>query len=304
MKRCKTMDCTKVNIKKGSKGKAVKELQEYLKYLRYYTNEVDGQCGTNTVEAIKKMQKAYDVKADGVFGSVTCKACGINGQDISKSIQTVELSIFEDMIKRFDEFVKENKREPKLIYLDATTKYRYVSTATYKDMKKRFDEFVKNNTRKPNFIYITLPQTPKQDGKYLAKAKKVLGNFFDAKELYEKIRGKGYGAYNNDVYDFDTALNRLSKGLGINCSDSCQLLYFIFKDMGYDCRFVHIRCKSGGGHIVLDIKYPKGVSSYTRIDPAAALSKSTKAKWGKLWCANGSIIGYNPGWLMTDDGKT
>ena len=298
------MDCSKVNIKKGSTGKAVQELQTYLQYLRFYTREVDGQCGDYTVEAIKKMQKAYDVKVDGIFGKTTCNACGINGQDISKSIQTVELSMFEDMIKRFETFKKDNKREPKLVYLDINNKYRYVTLECYKDMKKRYDEFVKNNTRKPNFVYVTVPKAPSSEGKYLTKARKVFGNFSDAKELYNKFIGRGYGAYNNDIYDFDTALNRVNKKLGINCSDACQLLYFIYKDMGYDCRFVHIRCKSGAGHIVLDVKYPKGVSSYTRIDPAAALSTSSKAKWGTIWCSNGSIIGYNPGWLMTDDGKT
>ena len=62
------MDCSKVNIKKGSTGKAVQELQTYLQYLRFYTQEVDGKCGDYTVEAIKKMQKAYDVKVDGIFG--------------------------------------------------------------------------------------------------------------------------------------------------------------------------------------------------------------------------------------------
>lgn len=299
------MDCSKVNIKKGSKSKDVTELQKYLQYLRFYTGLIDGKCGDLTVNGIKKLQSAYGVTVDGVFGKKTCNACGINGQDISKSIQVVELSVFEDMIKRFEAFKKENEREPKLVYLDVNTKYRYVDLKTFKDMKARYDSFVKNNTRKPNFVYITLPSDTKAEGKYLSKAKQVLGiDITNAQSFYNYLIGRGYGAYNNDIYDFDTALKRLKNKKGINCSDACQVCYFIYRDLGYDCRFVHIKCKSGQGHIVLDVKYPKGVSSYTRIDPAAALSTSSKAKWGTIWCKNGSIIGYNPGWLMTDDGKT
>ncbi len=298
------MDCNKVNIKKGSKGNDVKELQQYLKFLKYYTREIDGSCGDYTVSAIKNMQKAYDVTVDGWFGKKTCVACGINGQDISKSIQTVDLAMFEDMIARFDKYVKDNKKEPKIMYLDFKTKYRYVTLEKFKEMKTRFDNYTKNNVRKPNFVYVNVPTAPSATGKYYQKAVAALGSFFDAKELYNKFIGRGYGAYNNDIYDFDTALKRVANRLGINCSDACQLLYFILKDMGYECRFVHIMCKSGAGHIVLDVKYPKGVSSYTRIDPAAALSTSSRAKWGTIWCANGRVIGYNPGWLMTDDGKT
>lgn len=297
------MDCNKVDIKKSSKGNDVKELQKYLAYLGFYKREIDGQCGDYTVSAIKSMQKLYSVKQDGWFGKTTCKACGINGQDISNSIQTLELKVFEDMVKRFDAYVSKNKKEPNICYIDFETKYRYVTLAKYKDMKARFDKWNKEHTSKPNFVYINLPTSG--GGKYYQRAVQVLGTFSTPQDFYNKyIKGSGYIGYNNDIYTFETALQRLKKHLGLNCSDLSQLCYFIFTDMGYNCRFVHIRCKSGTGHIVLDIKYPKGVSTYTRIDPAAGASTGSKYNWGNIWCANGSIIGYNPGWLMKDDGIT
>jgi len=299
------VDCNKVNIKKGSKGKDVKELQQYLAYLKYYTREVDGVCGDYTVNAIKQMQKAYSVTADGWFGKKTCQKCGINGQDISNSMQTLELKLWEDIVKRFEAYVAKNKKEPNICYIDFNTKYRYITLKKYKDIKARYDKWVKDhNGNKPNFVYITLPRSTEAGGKYYQKAVAKLGSFSTAKEFYNKLIGRGYIGYNNDIYTFDTALNRVANRQGINCSDACQICYFVFTDMGYECRFVHVRCKSGIGHILLDVKYPKGVSTYTRIDPAAALSTGSRYSWGNIWCSGGSLIGYNPGWLMTDDGIT
>lgn len=300
------MDCSKVSLKKGATGNEVKEVQKYLTYLGLYKREIDGKYGDYTEAAVKTLQKNYSVKVDGLFGTKTCKACGINGQDISNSMQTLELKIFEDIVKRYDEYVKKNKKEPNICYIDFTNKYRYVTNAKYKDMKARFDKWNKEHASKPTFVYINLPvSSTKFKGKYYQQAVSTLGNFSTPMDFYNKyIKGSGYIGYNNDIYDFITALKRLANKKGLNCSDLAQICYFIFTDMGYDCRFVHIRCKSGIGHIVLDIKYPLGVSKYTRIDPAAGASTGSKYAWGNIWCNNGSIIGYNPGWLMTDDGKT
>lgn len=300
------MDCNNVNLKKGSKGEQVKELQKYLYFLKYYNRQIDGDYGNYTVEAVKRMQRAYGNDPDGVFGKKTCSKCGINGQDISGTINAIDLTTFEDMKKRFENYNKSHKAEANIVYLDFNTKYRYVNKERMHDMIKRYDTYVAKNNRKPNFVYVNVPSTDSRlDGSKVSKVKAKLGNFTNAVELYNKLIGKGYRYYANDIYDWETELNRLASGKGLNCSDSCQFLYEVYKEMGYDVRYVHVKCRGGDGHIQLDIKYPKGATSYTRLDPAAALSTGTKARWGKLWCANPAyIIGYNPGWLMTDDGKT
>lgn len=69
-----TFDCKNINLKKGSTGNLVKELQGILKNKKYYTATIDGDFGTKTVNAVKKLQKELKVKQDGIFGSVTCKA--------------------------------------------------------------------------------------------------------------------------------------------------------------------------------------------------------------------------------------
>lgn len=302
------MDCTKVNLKKGSTGASVKELQRYLTYIKCYDGRIDGDYGDYTVKAVKKMQEMYGNSQDGVFGSKTCKKCGINGQDISKSIQAIPVDQFENIISRFEEYTKENKKEPNICYIDISTKYRYITKAKYLEMKKRYTEYIKKNNRKPACCYVNLPSatntTEIQGNNFVQKFKDAVGDFSTFKEAYNKIKGRGYIGYNNDIYSQDVALKRLKNRQGLNCSDSCQLMYALGEAMGLTVRYKHIMCRSGTGHIQLDVKYPKGVTSYTTIDPAAALSVGSQYSFGRVWCANGRLLSYNDGWLMSDDGRT
>ncbi len=58
---------TKV-VRKGSKGASVKAVQNFLNWCINAGLVVDGIAGTNTVKAIKKYQKKYGLKKDGIFG--------------------------------------------------------------------------------------------------------------------------------------------------------------------------------------------------------------------------------------------
>lgn len=68
-----TLNCTKINLKKGSKGNEVKELQTILKDMGYYTRQVDGEFGSYTETAVKKLQKQQGNDPDGWFGPKTCQ---------------------------------------------------------------------------------------------------------------------------------------------------------------------------------------------------------------------------------------
>lgn len=68
-----TLNCSNINLKKGSTGSNVKELQTLLKEKGYYTKAVDGDYGNYTVEAVKAFQKKNGLTVDGWVGSVTCK---------------------------------------------------------------------------------------------------------------------------------------------------------------------------------------------------------------------------------------
>lgn len=60
-------------VKKGSKGSNVKKVQKFLNWCIKAGLKVDGSCGKNTVAAIKKYQKQYKLKVDGIFGSQSLK---------------------------------------------------------------------------------------------------------------------------------------------------------------------------------------------------------------------------------------
>lgn len=64
----------KNNLKKGSKGALVKVLQAFLVCHGYKSAYVDGSFGTGTETALKALQTAYKLTADGIAGSNTFAA--------------------------------------------------------------------------------------------------------------------------------------------------------------------------------------------------------------------------------------
>ncbi|WP_404332336.1 peptidoglycan-binding protein [Mesobacillus maritimus] len=68
---------TSTVLKKGMKGAEVRKLQQDLTNKGYSTKGIDGIFGSNTEAAVKKFQKANNIKADGVVGESTKKALGM-----------------------------------------------------------------------------------------------------------------------------------------------------------------------------------------------------------------------------------
>ena len=66
-------DCTKIDLKKNSKGEDVKKLQTILKARGYYTRQIDGDYGDYTVAAVKRLQQVQGNDPDGWFGQKTCQ---------------------------------------------------------------------------------------------------------------------------------------------------------------------------------------------------------------------------------------
>ncbi|NLM86758.1 MAG: SH3 domain-containing protein [Clostridiales bacterium] len=59
--------------KPGNSGRHVKALQQALKLKGYYKASIDSSYGDLTTEAVKKFQRAYGLKADGIAGNSTIK---------------------------------------------------------------------------------------------------------------------------------------------------------------------------------------------------------------------------------------
>ena len=60
-----------VPLKKGDKGKKVKELQTMLNIISKTFINIDGDYGNKTLAAVVAFQKAYKLKPDGIVGQLT-----------------------------------------------------------------------------------------------------------------------------------------------------------------------------------------------------------------------------------------
>ena len=65
-------------LKKGSKGDDVVTLQKKLKQWGYYDGAVDGIFGSGTQKAVEYFQRKNGLTADGIVGSKTAAALGMN----------------------------------------------------------------------------------------------------------------------------------------------------------------------------------------------------------------------------------
>ena len=68
-----------------SRGDEVKQIQTKLKNWGYYKGNVDGIYGSRTTEAVKYFQRKNGLTADGIAGTQTLKAMGINSSGSSSA---------------------------------------------------------------------------------------------------------------------------------------------------------------------------------------------------------------------------
>lgn len=71
--------------KYGSSGNEVIQIQKKLKNWGYYTGNVDGIYGSQTVSAVKKFQSKNGLTVDGIAGPKTLSALGINSSSNSNN---------------------------------------------------------------------------------------------------------------------------------------------------------------------------------------------------------------------------
>ena len=69
--------------KYGSRGSEVRTIQDKLKRWGYYTGNVDGIYGSQTVSAVKKFQQKNGLTVDGIAGTKTLTAMGITASSSS-----------------------------------------------------------------------------------------------------------------------------------------------------------------------------------------------------------------------------
>lgn len=71
--------------KYGSRGSEVTQIQTKLKRWGYYSGNIDGIYGTQTLNAVKYFQRKNGLTVDGIAGPATLKAMGITSSSSSSS---------------------------------------------------------------------------------------------------------------------------------------------------------------------------------------------------------------------------
>lgn len=82
--------------RKGSSGSMVTQIQKKLKEWGYYNGDADGIFGSLTEKAVISFQKKNGLTADGVVGSGTLAALGL--QDSSASTSTNDVNLLARLI--------------------------------------------------------------------------------------------------------------------------------------------------------------------------------------------------------------
>lgn len=173
---------------------------------------------------------------------------------------------------------------------------------TYVDMNKRVLAWVKaHDNQPPKNVRIqgsnSNNTTSQTTDATLQKCYDAFGKFNKIDEFLEKISGKGYALYFNSIYNTNQTINRIKNKQGVNCTDSAQLVYRVALALGYTVQFVHVRCRvSGTGHVRLRLK-KKASDDWFYRDPASVLDGDGVTS---NWCMDGSIIAYNPSWVLAD----
>ena len=78
-------DVTLALSKYGSRGSEVTQIQTKLKRWGYYTGNIDGIYGSQTLAAVKYFQRKNGLKVDGIAGTKTLQAMGIYTSSSSSS---------------------------------------------------------------------------------------------------------------------------------------------------------------------------------------------------------------------------
>lgn len=86
------------SYKKGSTGSVVSQIQTLLKNQGFYSGAVDGVYGSATEEAVKKYQKRFGLKVDGVAGQQTLSYMGIAAQGSASSSGSGDVALLARLI--------------------------------------------------------------------------------------------------------------------------------------------------------------------------------------------------------------
>lgn len=172
--------------------------------------------------------------------------------------------------------------------------YSFARIVKFINEKQRYPTNVLINSNYFKTTTSSSKVTPNETYNYFIK---VFGSITSFDDAMKKIQGRGYGYYYNDKYTNKQVIDNLKhKRNSPNCTDSCQMMWWIAKALGLDVKLIHVKCKSGGGHVYLKVKKPSSNTWLVR-DPACCISDNGKPITA-AWCTNGTLVDVNPDWFM------
>ena len=201
-------------------------------------------------------------------------------------------SQYLDMAKRLVKYVESHNQMPNNIKIGS----KLMRGSDYTYMFSRILVYYDTNGKLPAYANVnskafTKPTENKDDiYNYFVK---VFGKVTCIDDAMEKIAGRGYGYYYDDVYSNKQSIDRIKNRQGVNCTDATQMMKHVADATGkykkVDC--VHVKCRGGDGHVYLKITQKDGGVFYK--DPAACLDNGNI---NSIWCSNGTVLAINPSW--------
>ena len=295
-----TFDCSKISLKKGSKGEQVKEAQTLLKQYGYYKYNLDGEYGDLTVQAVQSFQKALNITVDGWIGKETCNKLQ-NNQTISadkkKGSKGDQVTIIQNKLQTLGLYTATIDGE----YGDKTV----TAVKTFQSRKGLATDGIVGKV-----TYKALMETQSLKTSLLQRFEKATKSTVnDYKSLYNAFKkGVKYVLYYNDIYTLEQEITRVEKGQALNCTDQAQLGMNLLLDLGYKKEQIRIvrgivYCKydKAYGHVWLQLNTGNGWFNY---DLSAGSAHGYNI--GKTICVNRApkITNIDPAWALSDDGKT
>ena len=224
------------------------------------------------------------------------KAPQPSGSYISRQVDKDD---YIKLAKTFVSFVKTHKRLPNYL---AYKSYK-IRPALYTYAFARIVVYYNKNGKLPSYVNMnskafTKPiETKNTVYNYFCKVLNNNKKVMSVDEALQLIEDRGYSYYYDDKYSNKNAIDRIKAKLGINCTDSCHVIYNVVQQLvelkkykKVEC--LHVQCSSGG-HVKLRITLNDG-SKIIR-DPACVLSDNGKGI-KCVWCTNTGVS--NPKWFM------
>lgn len=217
-----------------------------------------------------------------------------NGDRVNREVVK---SVYQDMCKRLNQYIKQNGRLPNYVTILDSQK---CSIILFMLQLSKIVSYMKDNANYPSRILINsndLIKPQKQDEVYTYFTQKF-GKVTTIDGALEKIQGLGYGYYYDDKLTNKQTIDGLANPNGVkpNCTDIHHVFWHIGKALGYEVRAVHVQCRGGDGHVRLDFKHSKNTGGEWIHRDASAVANGSCINC--IWCSDGTILSYNPSWFM------